>query len=234
MDLCAIKNDELDRITGVQDAMRRVQDFLRNSGYTFTQMNGSRITQLFQGREPGKGCEIFVSNIPNTVFEDELIPIFSNVGSIYQIRLMMCFSGVNKGYAYIQYLNKEEAKLAVKELNGFMIRPKKYLKVEKSLDNCRLFFGNIPRDLTRETIENDLTNLLKDSGLTKVFVYADPTNRNHNRGFVFVDFKTHRDAAIARRTFSSKALNLWGNNINVDWAKAEKEVDDEIMPVVST
>ena len=37
-------------------------------------------------------------------FEDELVPVFASVGKIYELRLMIEFSGTNRTYCYVRYL----------------------------------------------------------------------------------------------------------------------------------
>jgi len=39
--------------------------------------------------------------------EDEIIPIFEKIGKLYLFRLMMDFSGTNRGYAFATYTNKQ-------------------------------------------------------------------------------------------------------------------------------
>ncbi|XP_075210555.1 APOBEC1 complementation factor-like [Lycorma delicatula] len=210
----------------VTSALTRLQEFLKKTKYTVSQINGSRILEVpkFSDlQEPEKGSEIFISKIPQLIFEDELMPLFSSVGIVYRMRLMLCFSGANKGFCYVQYINPQVASSAVEKLNGYEIREKRYLSVKKSIDNRRLFFGNIPKEIAREAIEDKLNSVLKD--VNKYFVYSDEKDTNKNRGFVFVEFKTHRSAALTRRLYS-KGFVLWGNNINVDWATPEEEIDD--------
>lgn len=55
---------------------------------------------------PPRGCEVFVGKIPRDMFEDELVPLFETVGQIYEFRLMMEFSGENRGYAFVMYTNR--------------------------------------------------------------------------------------------------------------------------------
>lgn len=63
------------------------------------------------------GCEVYFTNIPCTVFEDKLVPIFSQVGKIYELRLMLNFSGYNRGYGFVKFSSEEEADEAILKLN---------------------------------------------------------------------------------------------------------------------
>jgi len=66
-----------------------------------------------------------------------------------------------------------------------------------------------------------------------VIVYPSVNNKNKNRGFAFVEYASHRAAAMARRTLIPARIQLWGHHIAVDWAEPEKEVDDDTMSRVS-
>ena len=68
----------------------------------------------WQGPPPTKGTEIFVGKIPREMFEWELVPIFEMCGFIYELRLMMDFSGSNRGYLFVRYSKREEASRALK------------------------------------------------------------------------------------------------------------------------
>lgn len=60
----------------------------------------------WEGPAPPRGCEVFVGKIPRDMFEDELVPLFEKAGRIYEFRLMMEFSGENRGYAFVMYTNR--------------------------------------------------------------------------------------------------------------------------------
>lgn len=58
-------------------------------------------------------------------------------------------------------------------------------------------------------------------------------DKTKNRGFAFVEYESHRSAAVARRKCISSRLQLWGKNVAVDWAEPEPLVDDEILSKVN-
>lgn len=173
---------------------------MERSGYGMVQENGQRKygpPPGWQGPSPPRGCEIFVGKIPRDVYEDELVPVFETVGRIYEMRLMMDFDGKNRGYAFVMYTQKHEAKRAVRELNNFEIRPGRLLGVCSSVDNCRLFIGGIPKTKKREEIMEEVSKVTE--GVLDVIVYASAADKMKNRGFAFVEYESHRAAAMARR-----------------------------------
>lgn len=40
------------------------------------------------------------------MYEDDLVPLFEKAGRIYEFRLMMEFSGENRGYAFVMYTDR--------------------------------------------------------------------------------------------------------------------------------
>ena len=53
------------------------------------------------------GCEVYVTRIPRDCFEQELLPVFSRAGEIYEMRLMMDHNGLNRGYACVKFTNTQ-------------------------------------------------------------------------------------------------------------------------------
>ncbi|XP_072920075.1 probable RNA-binding protein 46 [Hemitrygon akajei] len=207
---------------------------MEQTGYTMIQENGQRKfggpPPGWEGPPPPRGCEVFVGKIPRDMYEDELVPVFQRAGKIYEFRLMMEFSGENRGYAFVMYTTREESQNAIKMLNNFEIRPGKFIGVCVSLDNCRLFIGAIPKERKKEEILEEMKKVTE--GVVDVIVYPSATDKTKNRGFAFVEYESHRAAAMARRKLIPGTFQLWGHTIQVDWADPEKEVDEETMQKV--
>ncbi|KAM6972024.1 RNA-binding protein 47 isoform 5-T5 [Aplochiton taeniatus] len=206
---------------------------MERTGYGMVQENGQRKygpPPGWDGQSPPRGCEIFVGKIPRDVYEDELVPVFESVGRIYEMRLMMDFDGKNRGYAFVMYTQKHEAKRAVRELNNYEVRPGRLLGVCCSVDNCRLFIGGIPKTKKREEILEEVAKVTE--GVLDVIVYASAADKMKNRGFAFVEYESHRAAAMARRKLMPGRIQLWGHQIAVDWAEPEIDVDEDVMETV--
>ncbi|XP_022252711.1 probable RNA-binding protein 46 [Limulus polyphemus] len=203
---------------------------MERTGYQIIQENGQRKfgpPPNWEGPPPQKGSEVFVGKIPRDLYEDELVPVFEKVGRIYEVRLMMDFSGSNRGYAFVMFMNPLDAKKAVKELNNFEIRKGRFIGVCKSVDNCRLFVGGIPKTKEREEILEEMKKITE--GVVDVILYRSIPDKTKNRGFAFVEYENHRAAAMARRKLIPGKIQLWGHEIAVDWAEPEPEVDEDTM-----
>jgi Q family heterogeneous nuclear ribonucleoprotein R len=213
---------------------KKLVDLMKSTGYFITQTNGQRKfgpPPDWQDQPPPRGCEVFIGKIPRDLYEDELVPVLQTVGKLYELRLMMDFSGTNRGYAFAVYTRREDAKQCVKSLNNFEIRKGRTIGVCQSVDNCRLFVGGLPRKATKDEILAEMHSMTE--GVRDVIVYASAADKTKNRGFAFVEYSSHRAAAMARRKLMTQGLELWGHHIAVDWAEPEAEVDEEIMAKVS-
>jgi len=78
----------------------KLADLVERTGYQIVQRNGQRIyggpPPNYIGKAPCKGTEVFVGKIPRDMFEYDLVPLFERCGRIYEMRLMMDFSGSNR------------------------------------------------------------------------------------------------------------------------------------------
>uniref|UniRef100_A0A9J8CPF5 APOBEC1 complementation factor n=1 Tax=Cyprinus carpio carpio TaxID=630221 RepID=A0A9J8CPF5_CYPCA len=213
--------------------------FMRSTVYESSQMfspqeNGQRRyggpPPGWEGPPPERGSEIFVGKLPRDLFEDELVPLCEKFGKIYEVRMMMDFNGNNRGYAFVTFSTKQEAKNAMKQLNNYEIRNGRLLGVCASVDNCRLFVGGIPKTKKREEILAEMKKVT--DGVMDVIVYPSAADKTKNRGFAFVEYESHRAAAMARRKLLPGRIQLWGHPIAVDWAEPEVEVDEDTMATV--
>ena len=61
--------------------------------------------------------QVFIGKIPKDTFEDVLVPLIEKCGRIYDVRLMMDpMSGLNRGYAFTTFCDKEGAQECVKQV----------------------------------------------------------------------------------------------------------------------
>jgi RNA recognition motif-containing protein len=135
-----------------------VNKLLDKTGYTLLQSNGQRIyggpPPNWEGPPPSRGSEVFVGKIPRNCFEDEIVPVFEEAGEIYELRLMMNFSGFNRGFGFVMFKSPETAVLAIKKLNNYEIRRGKRIVVVKSMDNFKLYIRGLPSDESESNIRS--------------------------------------------------------------------------------
>ena len=150
-------------------------------------------------------------------FEDELVPVFASVGRIYELRLMIEFSGTNRTYCYVKYCSEKDAKEAVRRLHNYSIRPDYSLAVTISVDNRRLVARLVPNCGRTEAEVGEELSLVGVEGVSKVWLRGS---------WLQLEFETHRFAALARRQLVPGSVRLWGRCEvrGVEWAEPESEV----------
>lgn len=199
------------------------------------QINGQRIwgpPKDWVGSPPPHGTEIYIKNLPEDVFEIELFQIFSVVGKVYEVRLPVHWNGVNRGYAFVRYTRISEADAAIKTFNMFEIRSGRTIKIERSVDNTRLFLSSVPNDKTGEEIKEELSSVVEN--VEKVYVYPTLGNPPSFRGYAFVEFKSHRDAAIAKRLLTPDVcFSLFKKTCTTAWANPMPFINENLLKTVS-
>ncbi|KAJ6225341.1 hypothetical protein RDWZM_003886 [Blomia tropicalis] len=211
----------------IQESKSLLINLATVSKYRIAQENGQRIfgPPLDWSEDvflPEKGTEVFVGKIPRDCFESELIPLFQKPGQIYKMRLMIDFSGKNRGYGFVQYFNRENAKLAVSMLNNYEIRKNWFIGVMPSKNNNRLFFGNLPNNISRTEMVAEISKYT--CGIKGAIYYGGLHRAN---GFGFVEYDNHKMTALARRKFFPGSILLFGRQPKVDWAKSEEDCEED-------
>jgi len=213
----------------------KIRVILDRTGYSLDVTTGQRKyggpPPGWDGPIPGTGCEVFCGKIPKDMYEDELIPLFERCGRIWDLRLMMDpMSGLNRGYAFVTFTNKNEANEAVAQLNDFEIRKGKKLGVTISFNNHRLFVGNIPKNRDRDELMEEFSK--HALGLREVIIYSSPDDKKKNRGFCFLEYESHKEASLAKRRLGTGRVKVWSCDIIVDWADPQEEPDEDTMAKV--
>lgn len=202
---------------------------VERTGYIISQFNGQRVYRDPTNTANPKGCEVYVGNLPRDMFEDELVPLFEITGKIFEMRLMLEFSGKNRGFCFIKYFDKIAAQEIVQKLSGYNVRGKE-IRVQMSVDNCRLFIGGLPLHITKIELKAEIKKLV--DGLTEIIMYPSHEDSMKNRGYAFLEFNDHRAAAMARRQLSPGSFFMWNIPVMVDWADPIPEVNPQIMSKV--
>ena len=95
--------------------------------------------------------------------QDELVPLFLSAGRLYQIRMMVEFSGANRGYCYVRYSSPAEAEEARVKLNSHQLRPGVWLACNKSVDNKKISVKTVPplkQSLTDQQILQEMQRVV--------------------------------------------------------------------------
>lgn len=186
----------------------------------------------WEGPPPSNLCELFVRKIPRYLTEDDILPHLLRFGEIYEFRLMMEFNYANRGYAFVRYAQEVDARRALEVLNHFYIVPGRTLEVQRSFDKCRLFIGNIPKRLSEEELEESFKAVFPS--MCKLITLKRISDGENNRGFAFIDFRSHEDAVDVKKQVSPGTIKMWGQDLRVAWANPERPAEWEAVSKVSS
>lgn len=79
---------------------RNLLDLIEEQKFEVCQENGQRRfgpPRDWDGPRPPRGCEVFIARIQRDLNEAHLLPIFEEVGKVYEFRLMLDFNELNRG-----------------------------------------------------------------------------------------------------------------------------------------
>ncbi|XP_055034484.2 dead end protein 1 [Misgurnus anguillicaudatus] len=198
-------------------ALKALKEWMQKSSTTLTQVNGQRKyggpPPGWHGPAPGPGCEVFISHIPRNVFEDTLIPLFQSVGTLYEFRLMMNFSGQNRGFAYAKYGDQVTAITAVKTLNQHRIADGVRLMVRRSMEKRQLWIEDLPPDVSQDELLMMLRQI--SEGVEDVTLkFSGPKGREVA---AVVSYFTHIAASMANKVLVEALKKQYGMSVTVRW-----------------
>ncbi|XP_038627403.1 dead end protein homolog 1 [Tachyglossus aculeatus] len=198
-----------------------LEAWLRETGIRLVQVNGQRKyggpPPGWVGGPPAPGSEVFIGRLPQDVYEHQLIPLFGRVGRLYEFRLMMTFSGLNRGFAYARYSSRRGAQAAIAALHNHPLRPACPLLVCRSTEKCELCLDGLPSALPRRALLRALHPLA--GALTGAALLPSPLRPPDN--IALLRFSSHRAAAMAKKLLVEGHLWLGGEQVTVDWLKPE-------------
>lgn len=189
---------------------------------------------VVQERRKRKEFEIFVGGLDKDATEDDLKKVFSAVGEIKEVRLMMNpQTKKNKGFAFLRFATVEEAKRAVVELKNPVVNGKQ-CGVSPSQDNDTLFLGNINKAWTKDELKERLKHYAIEN-VDDMTLVEDTNNKGMNRGFAFLEFASRTEAMEAFRRLHRRGVTFGvDRTAKVAFADTFIEPDDEIMAQVKT
>ncbi|XP_075243517.1 uncharacterized protein LOC142337847 isoform X3 [Convolutriloba macropyga] len=212
--------------------MSKMNEILLRTGYNYEHNHVIRKygpPPDWVGDPPTSGHELFVGKIPTDCWEDEIIPIFEQIGKIYEVKILIDKeTNLNKGFCFVCMCTKEDAKQAISRLSGSYVRQRCRIFVKYSVQFTRLFVGGIPRNKSREEIFSAFHDEVHNLSDVEVLGGDDGMQ---NRGFAFLDFKTYFDAAVARKRLQAGRVSIraWGrySKFVVEWAVPLDNPDEE-------
>ncbi|XP_037003448.2 dead end protein homolog 1 [Artibeus jamaicensis] len=198
-----------------------LEAWVRETGICLVQVNGQRKyggpPPGWVGSPPPPGSEVFIGRLPQDVYEHQLIPLFQRVGRLYEFRLMMTFSGLNRGFAYARYSSRRGAQAAIAALHNHPLRPSCPLLVCLSTEKCELSVDGLPPALTRRALLLALQPL--GPGLQEALLLPSPGSEPTQ--MALLKFSSHRAAAMAKKALMEGQSRLCGEQVAVEWLKPD-------------
>ncbi|XP_042483658.1 nucleolin-like [Macadamia integrifolia] len=190
--------------------------------------------EVVKERRKRKEFEIFVGGLDKDATEDDLRKVFSEVGEVTEVRLMMNpLTKKNKGFAFLRFATVEQAKRAVTELKNPVVHGKQ-CGVTPSQDSDTLFLGNICKTWTKEALKEKLKHYGVEN-VDDLTLVEDSNNEGMNRGFAFLEFSSRSDAMDAYKRLQKRDVVFGVDRpARVSFADSSAEPDDEIMAQVKT
>ncbi|NXH44895.1 DND1 protein, partial [Dicaeum eximium] len=189
----------------------------RETGIELVQINGQR---RYGGPPPGwvggpppAGTEVYIARLPQDIYEDTLIPLFESAGRLYEFRLMMTFSGLNRGFAYARYASRQEAQSAIATLHRFPLRRGCAIVVCWSTQKRELVLSDLAASVSQRELEATLQ--IVTEGIHSVTLHASPCQTQAK--LAVLKYRSHEAAALAKKALMEGNLRFGEARMRVDW-----------------
>ncbi|XP_019224504.1 PREDICTED: heterogeneous nuclear ribonucleoprotein R-like isoform X2 [Nicotiana attenuata] len=190
--------------------------------------------EVVKERRKRKEFEIFVGGLDKDATDGDLRKVFSKVGEVIEVRLMMnSQTKKNKGFAFLRFATVEQAKRACTELKNPVVNGKQ-CGVSPSQDNDTLFLGNVCKSWTKEALKEKLKHYGVDN-IEDLTLVEDTNNEGMNRGFAFLEFSSRSEAMDAFKRLQKRDV-VFGVDRPAKVSFEDSFIDpgDEIMAQVKT
>ena len=187
----------------------KAEQALQNLNYSRLCQKTLRIS--WYNREPNNfrnhpENNIFVKNIPKDLTPKEFDEYFSKFGNIISAKIAEDEEGESMGYGFVLYENEENAKKAIAECHGKMLKNKKLFvcqfqknRPRKPLRFNNLYVRNIPKDWSEKEVRDYFSKygeissmLVKSPDPSKLNKNLPEEKRNNiiNHKYAFVCYKS--------------------------------------------
>ncbi|CAL5326465.1 unnamed protein product [Camellia sinensis] len=193
------------------------------------------LTAAAKERKIRKELEIFVGGLDRDVVEEDVKKAFEKIGEVVEVRLHKNpLTDKNKGYAFVKFSTKEQARRALSEMRTPIICGKR-CGTAPSEDNDSLFLGNICNAWTKEAIKQKLKDYGIE-GVEHITLVPDAQYEGLSRGFAFLEFSCHADAILAYKRLQKPDV-IFGHperTAKVAFSEPLHEPDPEVMAQVKS
>ncbi|KAI9664653.1 MAG: Protein phosphatase PP2A regulatory subunit B [Bathelium mastoideum] len=205
----------------------------------YTLIKGKPCRIMWSQRDPalrktGQG-NVFIKNLDAAIDNKALHDTFAAFGNILSCKVAQDDMGNSKGYGFVHYETAEAANNAIKHVNGMLLNEKKVFvghhipkkdrmsKFEEMKANfTNVYVKNVDPDAT----DDDFSKLFQSIGEVTSASLARDQETGKSRGFGFVNFVRHEDAAKAVDELHDKDFH--GQKLYVGRAQKKHEREEEL------
>lgn len=185
-------------------------------------------------RKTGQG-NVFIKNLDTAIDNKALHDTFASFGNILSCKVAQDEFGNSKGYGFVHYETAEGASNAIKSVNGMLLNEKKVFvghhiprkDRDSKFDEMKANFTNIyVKNIEPEVTDADFRTLFENYGdVTSASIARDPET-GKSRGFGFVNYVNHENAATAVDELNNKDFK--GQALYVGRAQKKSEREEEL------
>ena len=185
-------------------------------------------------RKTGQG-NVFIKNLDVAIDNKALHDTFAAFGHILSCKVAQDEMGNSKGYGFVHYETGESATNAIKHVNGMLLNEKKVFvghhiarkDRESKFEEMRANFTNIyVKNIESSVTDDEFRGLFEKYGdITSASITRNPED-GKSRGFGFVNFVRHEDAAKAVEELHDKDFK--GQKLYVGRAQKKYEREEEL------
>nr|XP_031361927.1 dead end protein homolog 1 [Lonchura striata domestica] len=189
----------------------------KETGIKLVQINGQRRyggpPPGWVGSPPPAGTEVYIARLPQDIYENTLIPLFESAGKLYEFRLMMTFSGLNRGFAYARYGSRQDAQSAIAAFHRFQLRQGCAIVVCWSMQKRELVVNGLGASVRLRELEATLQTVTE--GIRSVTLHTSPSQKQGK--LAVLKYRSHEAAALAKKALMEGNLRIGDAKMRVDW-----------------
>lgn len=184
-------------------------------------------------RKTGLG-NVFIKNLDVAIDNKALHDTFAAFGNILSCKVAQDEMGNSKGYGFVHYETAESANAAIKAVNGMLLNEKKVFvghhipKKDRmsKFEEMKANFTNVyVKNIDQEVTDEQFRDLFEKYGqITSSSLARD--DQGKSRGFGFVNFHRHEDAAKAVEELNDSEFH--GQKLYVGRAQKKHEREEEL------
>ena len=205
----------------------------------YTVIKGKPCRIMWSQRDPalrktGQG-NIFIKNLDGAIDNKALHDTFATFGNILSCKVAQDEHGNSKGYGFVHYETAEAATDAIKAVNGMLLNEKKVYvghhmpKKDRmsKFEEMKANFTNIyVKNVDPTATDEEFRELFKKHGQITSASLSHDTETGKSRGFGFVNFIRHEDAAKAVEELNDSDFK--GQKLYVGRAQKKHEREEEL------